>query len=687
MGCASVLAVSINNPAPAVFSFSKTNAGCGLANGTATVSPVSGGTAPFSYLWSTGETGITATGLAAGAYSVVSTDFKGCTYSSNVSISENGGATLALNTVTNVSCNGASTGAIDLNVSGANPPYIYLWSNGSTVQDPGGLIAGNYSVQVLDNNGCKSILNTSLTQPALVVAATSVLVAPTCGKFDGTAIVTPSGGTGPYTCLWDPGAGTNVTTQSAAGLPAGSYTVTVTDIKGCTMEGEISLSNSNAPNITANITDVSCYGLSNGTIDITVTGGTSPYLYNWSVPPPNANKQDLTAKLPGDYFLSVNDAKGCSSYRLYTIAQPAVLTTSVTGTGANCNSNNGTVTANTTGGNVPYTYVWTGGKTTQTATGLALGDYTVTVTDIKGCTTTAVKNIASAAPTPSLCMVTVDAGSVNNIIYWDKTQYQHIDSFIVYREVSTSVYKRIGALKDTALSEFVDVNRSVGPANGDPNVGSYRYKLQLRDSCGNYSALSPYHNTIYIMYSGSGQFDWNLPYTIEGGANPVANYNLICDSANAENWFQTGVVAGTQSSAGDPDFVNRPVTARWRVNTDWSISCTPTRAGIITTRSNIKHAGALTTLVTEKGSFNNDFILYPNPATSEVTIKSAGLTSGRLQIFDALGQLVYDQAFAAGSANNGTLTKTLNTSSFPKGVYIVNMQTENGNAFKRLVIQ
>ncbi|MBA3706763.1 MAG: T9SS type A sorting domain-containing protein [Bacteroidetes bacterium] len=382
----------------------------------------------------------------------------------------------------------------------------------------------------------------------------------------------------------------------------------------------------------------------------------------------------------------VNDSKGCMSFRSYTITQPDVLTATVTVTAATCSSTNGTATASITGGNLPYAYLWSvGSKTIQSVTGLSAGSYTVTVTDSKACTAKATSSIVVAAPTPSICMVTVDDASVSNIIYWDKTQYQHVDSFIVYREVSTNIYKRIAALKDTALSEYIDINRSVGPANGDPNVGAYRYKIQLRDSCGNYSALSPYHNTVYITYAGSGQFNWNLPYTIEGGANPVANYDLICDLANTDSWFSTGTVAGTQPSATDPAFATRPGTARWRVRTVWSITCTPTRNQINTTRSNIKSSAATVNIVNNS---MGQMLIYPNPASENLTIQyPAGYKKYQLQILNALGQVVYNEQLSGDTANNGLITKQVDVSLFRKGIYTLNMQTERGNSFTRFAVQ
>ncbi len=131
--------------------------------------------------------------------------------------------------------------------------------------------------------------------------------------------------------MWDSGAASQ-TTAVATGLPAGTYTVTVTDANGCTADEEISLSNSNAPNISAVVTNISCNGDTDGSIDISVTGGTSPYLYTWNVAPPQTNYQDINTLSAGNYLIFVNDAQGCVSVRSYTVAEPAVLAVTVAGT-------------------------------------------------------------------------------------------------------------------------------------------------------------------------------------------------------------------------------------------------------------------------------------------------------------------------------------------------------------------
>lgn len=681
IGCSSVLQVAISNPLPMMLSTSSTPSACGSSTGSATVS-VTGGTTPYSYLWTNGSTSISSTGLSYGLHHVLVTDNNGCTAPAIASVSEQNTATVSLNTSTPISCNGGSTGALSVTVSGGTSPFSYLWSNGATTQNLNNIPAGDYSLVLTDNGGCKASFIGTVEQNDSLSLATSTVVAPTCGNFDGSATVSVTGGSSPYMYLWD--SGTNSTTATVSGLPAGTYTVTVTDANACSNTKEVELSNSNAPDITAVLTDVSCYGAGNGSINVTVTGGTSPYLYNWSVAPPQTNHQDLNTLSPGNYLLFVNDAQGCTSVRNYTISQPAVLTASITNTGSTCSSNNGTASAIITGGNKTFTYLWTGGQTNETATALGVGSYTVTVTDNRGCIATASTTISQTTPTPAICMVTVDELSVNNIVYWDKTPYMNVDSFIVYREVSTSLYKKIGAVDYNSLSEFVDSTRNVGPANGDPNVGAYRYKLQILDLCGDSSALSPYHNTIYIAGpDNNGTFNWGLPYAIEGGDPNIANYNLICQYQGTP-WFSVGAVSGTQSSVTDATFLtnsNQPLV-EWRVKTDWTTSCDPTRASINTSRSNIKHPGVITNVSAE--TFNLGINLYPNPAKDNLTVELSFLTkNAQLRIINVLGQTVFSEIVIAST---GKTTKQINTSNLSKGIYSVVIESNSTKVIKKLVV-
>jgi hypothetical protein len=287
-------------------------------------------------------------------------------------------------------------------------------------------------------------------------------------------------------------------------------------------------------------------------------------------------------------------------------------------------------------------------------------------------------------PTPSICMVTCDGASVNNIIYWDKTGFTHVDSIIIYREVASAVYRQIGAVPGDSLSEFIDTTRSVGPANGDPNTASYRYKIQIRDSCGVFSAMSPYHNTIYIIDVGAGEFDWSIPYSIEGSGSPVTNYILICDTLNVDVWTAVNVVSTSASAAIDPGFVAHSSIANWRVKTAWSISCTPTRASINTTRSNIKHAASVTTGILSAPLSDVTVAVYPNPANGMVTIQITTLVSqGSIQIINMLGERIYSEAL---NSKSGTVTRQVDVSAYAKGVYTVCIENSGTKVFRKLVV-
>lgn len=683
IGCASAFAVSIADAPQMVIATTSTASSCSQSTGVASVSVSSGGNDPYTYSWSNGGTATSISNLSYGLYTVTVSDSNGCLASANVNVSEANAPTVTLTAVTDVTCHGGNNGAIDINVTGGNT-FTYQWSNGAITQDVTGLQAGTYSVQVTSSTGCNAIFNATVADALALNVVTSPSVAPTCGNFDGAAAASASGGTAPYTYLWDSGAGSQ-TTAVATGLPAGTYTVTVTDANGCTSAKEISLSNSNAPNIAAVVTDISCNGDTDGAIDISVTGGTSPYLYTWNVAPPQTNNQDINTLSAGNYLIFVNDAQGCMSVRSYTVAEPDQLMVSVSTTGATCNVDDGMAMTTVTGGTQPFTYLWSDGQMTGDADSLAVGSYTVSVTDSKGCNTTGTTTISTSTSTPSICLVTVDTGSVNNEIYWDKTAYVNVDSFIVYREVSTNLYKRIGAVANSELSMFTDTTRSIGPANGDPNAGTYRYKLQIRDACGNYSSMSPYHNTIYVIDAGSGQFTWNQ-YEVEGSSQVIANsYILTCDTAFSDTWFTVATVAGTQTTAADPDFTTNSLLTYpvWRVKTDWSVSCEATRAPVNTSRSNKKHGFAVNN-VASVSALDFDIQVYPNPAKDNVTIEMLALDKNiQLKMVNVLGQTIYSEILAASHA---TIKRQINTNGFPKGVYYIVVNAASKNIVKKLVI-
>ena len=285
-------------------------------------------------------------------------------------------------TKTDVLCNGGSTGTATATptVAGA---YTYAWSpSGGTGQTASNLPIGVYTVVTTNSNGCTASNTVTINQPT-VISLTTTSTQSACGLNTGTATVVATGGFGSYSYSWSPSGGNAAT---ASNLAVGSYAVTVTDGNGCSKVANVNVVSANPPVITVtNVTNISCFGLANGSATISVNGGSPGYTYNWL--PTGGNGPSATNLVAGQYTVTVTDNIGCTSTEIINITTPAELVVTTTGAGANCGSQDGTATANVTGGSGTYTYLWTPGNfTTQSISNLATGTYDVVVTDGNGCT-------------------------------------------------------------------------------------------------------------------------------------------------------------------------------------------------------------------------------------------------------------------------------------------------------------
>jgi gliding motility-associated-like protein len=372
---------------------STTAATCsGNCNGSATVF-VTGGTSPYTYAWNTSpaQTTSTAVNLCAGTYTVTVTDSRpgGCTITETVTITQPTTITATASQTTSVSCNGGNNGCATVAVSGGTPNYAFSWSpSGGTGQTACGLTAGNYTVTVTDSHGCTRTATTTITQPAILTATATQSSSVNCfGGNNGCAIATGTGGTLAYTYLWNP---TAQTTQTACGLSAGTYTVTITDARGCTRTDTAAITQPPLLTTASNHTDVNCFGGNNASAWTSPSGGTSPYIYSWSSSPVQTT-QTATGLTAGSYTVVVTDQRGCNTTSIVTVTQPTQVTAAINShTNASCFGQcNGTATATPGGGVGPYTYLWNPtAQTTQTAVNLCSGLYVVTVTDSHGCSTT-----------------------------------------------------------------------------------------------------------------------------------------------------------------------------------------------------------------------------------------------------------------------------------------------------------
>jgi len=384
-GCTTTRTFAITQPTAITATTSATNASCGNANGSATVNP-SGGTPTYTYLWTpSGQTTQTATGLLAGAYSVLVTDANGCTATFSVTVNNSGSPTANIPTFTNVTCFGLCNGTANSSVSGGATPYTYSWApSGGTGANATGLCAGSYTLTVTDANGCTATATVTITQPTQLTATGAQTNILCNGQCTGSATVTPSGGTPPYTYAWAPSGGTGASTS---GRCAGTYTATVTDANGCTVTQTFNITQPPALTVTPSQTNILCNGQCTGSATVTPGGGTAPYSYNWA--PSGGTSSSAGSLCAGSYTATVTDANGCVITQTFNITQPSAITGTTSSTNSTCGNANGTATVTPGGGTPIYTYLWSpGGQTTQTATGLLAGPYTVLVTDANGCTAT-----------------------------------------------------------------------------------------------------------------------------------------------------------------------------------------------------------------------------------------------------------------------------------------------------------
>ncbi len=314
------------------------------------------------------------------------------------------------------------------------------------------------------------------------------------------------------------------------------------------------------------------------------------------------------------------------------------------------------------------TYTYSSGNVVSPS---ALTVYTVSGTSVNGCVSSNTISVnVLPVQTPTICLVTLDSLANNNEIYWEKSLYTNVDSFIVYREVSTNIYKRIGAISVNAFSMYTDTNRSIGPANGNPNLTAYRYKLQIRNTCGNYGALSLWHETIFVQDQLNGNFNWNA-YAIESSGTPVANYNL--KRVNITNGQETLVGSTTNNIFTDPQYASLASSGniKWFVDAT-GFNCNPTAkvaAQKIKTKSN--HANDLIITKTIELNFQDEIKVYPNPVKDKLTIETGRLNDNvTIELNNLLGQSLI-------KINTSEKIYTINTATYPSGIYFLNIKSNN----------
>lgn len=391
------LPVSCKSPLRA--SLQKKNASCfGARDGSLSLT-IADGEEPYTILWSDQSTGLSLSGLAAGAYSVVVRDQSGAEVVLEETITQAAPISVSGNS-TPASCSGAADGAIDITVSGGAGQIRFSWSEGSQTEDLQSLASGTYTVTVTDENNCTA--TASFTVGTLsTIDITGTHVKPDCNTANGSIDISVTGGSAPYVFAWSNGA----TTEDLTDISAGFYTVTVADAGGCSQKASFFIKENNTLLLTATSEPAGCNDEPTGSVNLTVGGGTAPYTYSWSNGQTGEDPEGLTS---GHYTVTVTDQKGCTATAGFSVSQ-STFQVPRTVVHPSCHGDqNGSITlGEPIGGTGPYTFHWAASTETGHAlTGLGAGVYPVTITDATGCSRTLSINVTEPAQITAFATVT-----------------------------------------------------------------------------------------------------------------------------------------------------------------------------------------------------------------------------------------------------------------------------------------
>ncbi len=531
--CQIIQEVFINNQTSGleIIDASVNNETCGNGQGSIDIT-LNGGALPYSYNWSNGENTEDLSNLNIGDYSVTVTDANGCSVSDNFFVNNDAGdLEVYWSNVVNETC-GNSNGSIDIMVQGGNPfwngEYDYQWSNGDFTKGIENLSAGTYYCVITDQDGCQITSdNFTVENDGSNIQLDYIDIDnEICSNAQGEIELEISGGTQPYSFLWSNGQ----TTQNIYNLTAGNYSATITDANDCSINtGSLTVINESGTLTLEDIVTVDEVCNNNlGEIDITVTGGSLPYNFNWNT---GATTEDLTALSAGDYSCIITDNNGCQINVNTTIYNDngAIAVENINVTNETCGSSDGAIDITITGASEPVMYNWNNGETTEDLTNIPAGDYQCLITDNIGCQTNAYATVYN------------DAGSLS------------LDNVIITNEQCGNANGSINLVVSGYATPF-NFNWSNGQTTKDiTNLQAGTYSCIITDNAGCTINAGPFtiNNTsttmlvddVIISDETCGGSNGAIDITLSGGTEPIEY--LWSNGATTQDI--SGITAGTYS--------------------------------------------------------------------------------------------------------------------------------------------
>lgn len=612
------------------------NVTCFGGSDGAVAGPTVGGTMPYGYLWSTGGTDSTETGLAAGTYTVTATDANGCTATSSTTVSDGVNVNVTMSNDGNVTCNGNADGAVSVTPTSGTSPYTYLWSNAASAASNTGLAGGTYTVTVTDASGCTETGSETVTEPDALAANVAIEIAISCPDIDdGSVSATPTGGTTAYTYLWSTGS----TDGTLTDLGPGTYTATVTDANGCTDSGSATLVSASSVPTTQlatsscgiTLTDIGSY------IYVQAVSGADRYLYEVSDGMGMVEEVFSLGAYPGSTFFSLSWVSGVTTGVTYDIRVKARV-------------------------------------------GTCWGDYSTV------CQVTTPANIGTTTLSAAYCGITL--GAVNDYFYIDgvssATNYSYeisdgasfLDTVYSLSGYASATWYSLAFVNgiDYATTYDVRVRAKVGGVWGDfgaacqlTTPASVLPQVQA-SYCGN--TLASIGQFFYIDAIPGAQ---RYQYQITDGGSFTA-YGFSYYGKPSSTWFSFNLVSGIQAST------TYDVSVRTKIANVWG-TYGPTCA--ITTP--VSKAGYQPLWAVDANG-GIDVMVFPNPTRGITHLAISGPeteTAATISVVNMSGQQMLQKTSVI---SHGAVIELDETVGWAAGIYMVKVQSDTDLVWKRFVV-
>lgn len=623
--CAITYAATLSAPNELILTSDTNDLSCSEAQDGSISTQISGGSAPYTYTWSTGQTTASVNNLNEGNYQLTVTDVNGCTLEYSTVI--NAPNLLTINgDSTNPTCFDAENGTINVQINGGTLPYSYLWSNDATSAAIQNLEEGTYELTVTDANNCIQIYTTEIIAPLELEVASNFTNNDCFDTANGAIQTQVNGGTSPYSYLWDNGA----TTASINNLAEGTFSVTITDANNCTITSQTDITAPSELEVDLSVDEIRCADDTDGVLIANVTGGTSGYTFEWST---GETTSFITGLAAGMYALTVSDANSCSTIISTTLETPEAISSSISGFDVTCHGMaDGQLQISANGGTPPYAYNWSNGETDTLLNFLFAGDYEYTITDANGCTKEGITSVNEPDPINIngssfnvLCFGNFD-GQINTDVMGGNPPYDYQWS--------------------TMATESNLMNLTVGA-----------YTLTITDAnlCSqteNYIVNTPdsLSYTSEIILPNDNSANGSISITVNGGIPPYQYFWENDEVSSTIENLASGTYQVTVLDAND---------------------CVLTASFDLMTTS--------TTNVDDSSLFT----IYPNPTVNYVFIENIIGNSNPIEIklYNLLGQLLLEESFS-----NPQDKVQLPLDEYSTGTYFILLQQDEHSQLEKIII-